>query len=91
VSHLDWRRLLNGCPGLRTGDVATLVNRIIKADDVRTELGEVIVGLSSGRSSEEDITLFESVGMGLQYLATAQLVIAHARALGVGATVELSA
>jgi alanine dehydrogenase len=63
----------------------------ITEDDVRIELGHVIVGASAGRTCDEDITLFASVGVGLQDLATAQLVIRHAQALGLGATVELSA
>ncbi len=55
----------------------------------RTELGQVIVGAAEGRTSDDDITLFESVGVGLQDLATAQLVIARATELGVGARVDL--
>ncbi|WP_319446590.1 MULTISPECIES: ornithine cyclodeaminase family protein [unclassified Mycobacterium] len=73
------------------GVLMAIAEGAIIEDDVRTELGHVIVGACEGRSSDGDITLFESVGMGLQDLATAQLVIAHAQALRVGASVELSA
>lgn len=62
----------------------------ITVDDVRTELGGVIVGMQDGRTSDEDITLFESVGVGLQDLATAELVIARARELGVGTNIDLT-
>jgi ornithine cyclodeaminase/alanine dehydrogenase len=59
--------------------------------DVRTELGGVIVGAQDGRSSDDDITLFESVGVGLQDLATAELVVARAEELGVGMRLDLGA
>jgi ornithine cyclodeaminase/alanine dehydrogenase len=61
----------------------------ITEDDVRTELGGVIVGAQDGRSSDDDITLFESVGVGLQDLATAELVVARAEELGVGMRLDL--
>lgn len=62
----------------------------ITEDDVRTELGHVIVGSREGRTSEDDITLFESVGIGLQDLSTAELVIARAVELGVGTDIDLA-
>lgn len=63
----------------------------ITEDDVWTELGGVIVGAQVGRSSDDDITLFESVGVGLQDLATAELVVARAEELGVGMRLDLGA
>ena len=63
----------------------------ITEDDVRTELGGVIVGAQDGRSSDDDVTLFESVGVGLQDLATAELVVARAEELGVGMRLDLGA
>lgn len=62
----------------------------ITEDDVRTELGHVVVGSEAGRRSDDDITLFESVGMGLQDLAAAHLVLARVEELGIGVTVDLS-
>ena len=52
--------------------------------------GHVIVGSREGRTSDDDITLFESVGIGLQDLATAELVIGRARALGAGTDIDLT-
>jgi hypothetical protein len=49
-----------------------------------TALGDAIVGSRVGRSSDDDITLFESVGVGLQDLSTAELVIARAEERGLG-------
>jgi alanine dehydrogenase len=72
------------------GVLLAIAEREITEDDVRTELGEVIVGAQVGRSSADDITLFESVGVGLQDLATAELVIARAGETGTGTNIDLT-
>lgn len=48
------------------------------------ELGDVIVGRVPGRTSPEQITLFESQGMAIQDLAVAVRVLAAARERGLG-------
>jgi len=53
------------------------------------ELGEVIAGTAVGRSSDEEITLYKSVGVAVQDLAAAALVLAAARERGVGQEIEL--
>jgi len=53
------------------------------------ELGEVIAGKAVGRSSDEEITLYKSVGVAVQDLAAAALVLAAARERGVGQEIEL--
>lgn len=73
------------------GVLLAIADGAITEAEVRAELGHVIVGAVPGRGSDDDITLFESVGMGLQDLATAHLVIARARERGIGAVVDLSA
>jgi alanine dehydrogenase len=73
------------------GVLLALTDGAITEDDLRSELGHIVSGATPGRTSDTDITLFESVGMGLQDLATAELVIARARSLGVGVGVDLTA
>lgn len=53
------------------------------------ELGEVIVGRHAGRTSPEQITLFESQGMAIQDLAVALRVLAAAEAAGLGQTIPM--
>ena len=53
------------------------------------ELGEIIAGTAAGRSSDEQITLYKSVGVAVQDLAAAALVLAAARERGVGQQIEL--
>ncbi|MEV0007238.1 ornithine cyclodeaminase family protein [Streptomyces sp. NPDC051840] len=59
-------------------------------DDFRCELGDVLAGTRPGRTSDTDLTLFNSVGVGLQDLATARLLIDAAHARGTGTRIELS-
>ena len=72
------------------GVLLAIAEGAITEDEARTELGHVIVGSRVGRESGSDITVFESVGMGLQDLATAELVVAQARDGGIGTSVDLT-
>ena len=75
----------------KSGGVLLAISEgFITEDDARTELGDVIVGKAAGRTSDADITLYESVGIGLQDLAAAELVIEHATARGIGTSINLS-
>jgi ornithine cyclodeaminase/alanine dehydrogenase-like protein (mu-crystallin family) len=53
------------------------------------ELGEIIAGTATGRSSDDQITLYKSVGVAVQDLAAAALVVAAARERGIGREIEL--
>ena len=54
-----------------------------------TELGEVIAGTRAGRTSSEQITLFESQGMAMQDLVIAAELARIAREKKVGAEIDL--
>jgi ornithine cyclodeaminase len=58
-------------------------------DHVQAELGEVLAGLHPGRRDEAELTLFRSLGIGVEDLAAAELTVANARRLGLGTEVEL--
>jgi alanine dehydrogenase len=53
------------------------------------ELGELVAGTRSGRTSPEQITLYKSVGVAVQDAAAAALVLAAARERSVGREIEL--
>jgi len=53
------------------------------------ELGDVIVGCHAGRTSAEQITVFESQGMAIQDLAVGLRVLAAARERGLGIELPL--
>ena len=50
----------------------------------------MVSGRTPGRRDDDEITLFDSTGIGLQDLATAALVIGWARAAGVGTDIDMS-
>ncbi len=61
---------------------------IFGADHVHAELGEIVLGRKSGRSSPTQITYFKSVGIAAQDVMAAQLAVDNARRLGLGHNVE---
>ncbi len=52
------------------------------------ELGQVIIGKYTGRAHPEDITLFKSLGIGLEDVAVAARVYEKAREFGVGRMID---
>jgi ornithine cyclodeaminase len=53
------------------------------------ELGDIVTGRHPGRTSAEQITVFESQGMAIQDLAVALRVVAAARERGLGVELPL--
>jgi ornithine cyclodeaminase/alanine dehydrogenase-like protein (mu-crystallin family) len=60
----------------------------IGLDHIKAELGEVLVGTHPGRESDGELTLFKSLGLAVEDLASAELVVRRAREQGVGSEVE---
>jgi ornithine cyclodeaminase/alanine dehydrogenase len=56
---------------------------------VSAELAEVVVGTKPGRTREDEITVFKSVGWALEDLAAARLAYNRARSAGLGMEVQL--
>jgi ornithine cyclodeaminase len=56
---------------------------------LRAELGEVLAGSRPGRTAPEELTLFRSLGVGIEDLAAAELAVGRARELGLGIEVSL--
>ncbi|MGH2722876.1 MAG: ornithine cyclodeaminase family protein [Actinomycetota bacterium] len=63
--------------------------RAIGADHLAGELGEVLTGKVEGRTSPEDITLFESLGLAVEDVAAVKLIHETAAATGAGTRVDL--
>ena len=57
---------------------------LIEESDIAGEIGEVIIGKKPGRTSESEITLFDSTGIALQDSATVPVEYERAVAAGVG-------
>lgn len=72
------------------GDVVIPIEEgAIDEDHVVGELGEVLVGEIPGRSTPEEITLFESAGLAIEDLASAHHLYGKAKEKGLGTRVEL--
>lgn len=64
--------------------------KLLARADVHAELGEVVAGRKPGRTSADEITLFDSTGMALQDAAASILVYERALAAGRGLKVNLA-
>jgi alanine dehydrogenase len=62
---------------------------IITEEDIYAELGELVTGIKPGRTSYSEITLFKSVGLGIQDSATAWLAYTKAKEKGICKEVNL--
>ncbi len=72
------------------GDILLAIQeKSITKDHIHAELGEVLAGKASGRTSAEEITVYKTVGIAVQDVATAHLVYRKAIEKKAGAVVEL--
>jgi alanine dehydrogenase len=63
---------------------------VVDETHVHAELGEVVAGVETGRTTEEEITVFDSGGTGIETVAAATLLYERAAERGLGTTVEFS-
>ena len=62
---------------------------LMREDHIHAEIGELISGAKTGRTSPEQITLYKSVGVAVQDGVAAHLVLEAARQQGVGREFEI--
>jgi alanine dehydrogenase len=62
----------------------------IRRSHILGEIGEVLVGSKAGRRSSDDVTLFKSVGVGIQDCAAASLAYDKAKEARLGTEVSLT-
>ena len=66
-----------------------MVKGIITKENIWCELGEVCAGLKPGRTSPDEITVFDSTGLAIQDAVTAKLVYDKALAKNLGKIIEI--
>ncbi len=72
------------------GDTHHAVDQgLFHADDIHATLGEILAGRKKGRTSDEEITLFDATGLAFQDLVAADLAVKLAAEQGVGTRVSL--
>ena len=60
----------------------------IGPEDIRAELGEVLIGAAPGRTTSDEITLFKSLGLAIEDLAAASYLYQKAKQQNIGALVD---
>ena len=68
-----------------------LDQKVMTKDQVHAELGDVVAATRSGRTSSDEVVIFDSTGMALQDVVTSALVYEKAKQQGAGTTIELTA
>jgi len=68
--------------------VLALAEGAIGEDHIAAELGDVLVGTHPGRTSSDEITVFESLGLAVEDLFAAEYVVHRARETGRGTTAD---
>jgi ornithine cyclodeaminase/alanine dehydrogenase-like protein (mu-crystallin family) len=62
---------------------------ILRPEEIPATLGEVVAGSKPGRTSRDEITVFDSTGLAIQDLAVARLAYERCRERGLGVSVDL--
>ena len=71
------------------GDIVQAIRSgAINESSIHAELGEIVLGRKPGRQSEDEITLFKSVGNAVQDAVAAQLALENARKMNLGKEVD---
>jgi alanine dehydrogenase len=74
---------------VESGDVVmSIAAGMFTAAHIRGELGEVVLGRAAGRAADPDVTIFKSLGMAVEDVVAADLVLR--RAIETGAGTELT-
>jgi ornithine cyclodeaminase len=75
---------------LRLGEIHHAVaSGVLRPQDVDGELGDIVVGDAPRRSSEDEITVADLTGVGVQDTAVASLVVSRALEQGVGRMIDV--
>ncbi len=61
---------------------------LFDASHITAELGEIVLGRSPARTSEDEITYFKSVGVAVQDVVAAQLALENATKMKLGQEVD---
>lgn len=75
---------------LHSGEINVPISKgLLGQDDIYADIGEIVAGKKPGRTSREEITVFDSTGLAVQDIATAWEVYQKARREGRGMELDL--
>jgi alanine dehydrogenase len=69
--------------------IAAVESGAFSRERIYGELGDIVIGKKKGRDSDDQITLFKSVGVAIEDVAVAAWVYAEARRQGLGTEIDL--
>lgn len=72
-----------------SGETQVAVQKNILRKECIAEIGDILIGKAEGRTGNQDITIFDSIGLALQDLETAALVIERSNNTESGILVKL--
>ena len=73
----------------KNGDTYHAIDEgVITVDDIYAEIGEIALGKKAGRENDEEITVFDTVGMAVQDLGMALTIYKKALAQGKGTSIN---
>ncbi|KTG27226.1 ornithine cyclodeaminase family protein, partial [Haloferax profundi] len=70
--------------------LAAVDEGVVDEDHIYAELGEVVAGTVPGREDDDEITVFDSGGTGIETVAAAHMLYEKARDEGLGTTIDFS-
>jgi alanine dehydrogenase len=70
--------------------IQAMEEEVIGEEHVHAELGEVVAGEAAGRTSEDEITVFDSGGTAIETVAAAHMLYERARERGLGEEIQFS-
>lgn len=70
--------------------LAALEAGVVSDDDIHAELGEVVAGNAPGRTDDEEITVFDSGGTGIETVAAAYMLYEKALEEGLGTEISFA-
>ncbi|WP_049999218.1 ornithine cyclodeaminase family protein [Halococcus sediminicola] len=75
-------------------DAGSFINAVeegvVSEDDIHGELGNVVAGEVAGRESDDEITVFDSGGTGIETVAAAHMLYEKARKQNLGTEIEFA-
>jgi len=80
----DWKQASH------SGDINVPITQgLISRRNIWAELGEIVAGKKEGRTSEKEVTMFDSTGIAVEDAVTADLVYREAVARGMGLELDI--
>lgn len=62
----------------------------LKPEDIFAQIGEILAGKKPGRTNEDEITIFDSTGLGIQDVAVGSVIFEKAAKSGMGVWLKLA-